>query len=404
MAMEINIPKLGLTMEEATLAEWVAAPGQAVAVDETVLILETDKVSHELAAPGAGLVHPVVAAKTVVTVGQTVGYLAADRAELDRLVNEHPAAAVAPEKDAVPEPKTPEAPATPAASAKGDRTKASPLARAMAREHGLDLTALAGSGPGGRIVRADILKALEAGPPAPEKPAAHAPRGFLTAAEEIPIRGVRKVVFQNMHQSLQTQAQLTLHTEASADRLVEVRNQINETGTLKIGYNTVFIKAVACALKRHPHINASVTGDVITVWKEIHIGLAVDVGKGLIVPKIRDAGNKTLHEIQTDINAALEAARSGALMPDDLKEGTFTVTNLGAWEIDDFTPIVNPPESAILGIGRMIEKPVVRDGRLMVGKTVALSLTIDHRIIDGAPGAAFLKTIKEMIENPIKML
>jgi pyruvate/2-oxoglutarate dehydrogenase complex dihydrolipoamide acyltransferase (E2) component len=274
----------------------------------------------------------------------------------------------------------------------------------MAREHGLDLAAIAGSGPGGRIVRADILKVLEAGPPAPEKPAAPAPHGFLTAAEEIPIRGVRKVVFQNMHQSLQTQAQLTLHTEASADRLVEVRNQINETETLKIGYNAVFIKAVACALKRHPHINASVTGDVITVWKEIHIGLAVDVGKGLVVPKIRDAGNKTLHEIQTGLNAALEAARSGALMPDDLKEGTFTVTNLGARDIDDFTPIVNPPESAILGIGRLIEKPVVREGRLMVGKTVALSLTIDHRIIDGAPGAAFLKTIKEMIENPIKML
>jgi pyruvate/2-oxoglutarate dehydrogenase complex dihydrolipoamide acyltransferase (E2) component len=215
------------------------------------------------------------------------------------------------------------------------------------------------------------------------------------------------VVFKNMHLSLQTQAQLTLETEASALEMIRLRKRLNQAAGPdgpKIGYNAVIIKALAQALKKHPQVNASVDGEVIKVWREIHVGLAVDLGQGLIVPKVRRAGEKTIPEIQAELDRLITQAKRGQLMPDDLALGTVTVTNLGAWDIDHFTPIVNCPESAILGVGRIVDKPVARDGQVVVEPRLSLSLSFDHRIIDGAPGAAFLKTLKDMVEEPLLML
>ena len=248
----------------------------------------------------------------------------------------------------------------------------------------------------------DVEAALKAAPiPAAESPSA------LTQAEEIPIVGVRRAVFRNMYASLQNQAQLTLHTEASAEGLITTRKKMNAAegkSGRKISFNALIIKAIASALKKHPHANASVVEDKIVVWRQIHVGLAVDLGKGLIVPKVRTADAKTVPQIQAELDGLLQAAREGTLSPDDLTNGTFTLTNLGAWDIDFFTPIVNNPESAILGVGRIVERPVKKDGQLVFEPHISLSLTIDHRIIDGAPGAAFLKTIKDMIEDPVLML
>jgi pyruvate/2-oxoglutarate dehydrogenase complex dihydrolipoamide acyltransferase (E2) component len=401
MAIEITVPKLGLTMEEATLVSWKFSAGERVKKEQIVLVLETDKVTFEMPSPGEGLLHPVVSPGSRIEVSQVVGYLAADRVELEKLADRYPAAKMVAPAAAV---RPAAAALEPAVPAPGGRIKASPVARAMAKAHGIDLSRIAGSGPSGRVVRADVLQAVEKGVPAKAVPApAAAALEPLAAAQELPITGVRKVIFKNMHLSLATQAQLTLHTEASAEALMRLRRRLNAAGA-KVSYNAVLVKVVAQALKQHPLVNASVEGEVIKVWRQVHVGVAMDLGKGLIVPKVRSADAKSIREISVDLDRLVEAAEAGRLALDDLTLGTFTLTNLGAWDIDDFTPIVNQPESAILGVGRIVEKPVARNGQVVVEPRMALSLTFDHRIIDGAPGASFLKTIKDMIEEPSLML
>jgi pyruvate/2-oxoglutarate dehydrogenase complex dihydrolipoamide acyltransferase (E2) component len=400
MAIEITVPKLGLTMEEATLVGWKAAAGEMVKKEQIVLVLETDKVTFEMPSPGDGLLHPVAASGSRIEVSQVIGYLAKDEAELAQLASQHPTAeGGAPPAAAAAKPAVAPAasPAMPAGA--GGRVKASPVARAMAKAHGVDLNAIPGSGPGGRVVRDDVLKAIEKGVPA----AAPAAGELLSVAQEIPITGVRKVIFKNMHLSLATQAQLTLHTEASAAAMMNLRRRLNAPDA-KISYNAVLVKVIAQALKQHPLVNATVEGEVIKVWRQVHVGIAMDLGRGLVVPKVRNAESKSIREIAADIDRLVEAAKAGSLALDDLTLGTFTLTNLGAWDIDDFTPIVNHPESAILGVGRIVEKPVARSGQVVIEPRLALSLSFDHRIIDGAPGAAFLKTIKDLIEEPALML
>jgi pyruvate dehydrogenase E2 component (dihydrolipoamide acetyltransferase) len=409
MAIEITVPKLGLTMEEATLVCWKAAAGEMVKKEQIVLVLETDKVTFEMPSPGDGLLHPMKAAGSRIEVSQVVGYLAADKAELEKLAAQYPAAETGAPTVAAAAAKPAAAADAAAPAVSGGRVKASPVARVMAKAHGLDLGLIAGSGPGGRIVRADVLNAIEKGVPARAAAPAPAPAPvagaseLLRAAQEIPIAGVRKVVFKNMHLSLATQAQLTLHTEASAEAMMLLRKRLNAAGA-KVSYNAVLVKVIAQALKQHPLVNASVEGEVIKVWRQVHVGVAMDLGKGLIVPKVRDANHKSIREISADIDRLVEAAKAGSLALDDLTLGTFTLTNLGAWDIDEFTPIVNHPESAILGVGRILEKPVAKNGQVVIEPRLALSLSFDHRIIDGAPGAAFLKTIKDMIEDPSLML
>jgi len=407
MAIEISVPKLGLTMEEATLVGWKAAAGEMVKKEQIVLVLETDKVTFEMPSPGDGLLHPVASPGSRIEVSQVVGYLAADKAELAKLAARHPAAETGGPAAATAAATQPAAaaagpPAAPAAG--GGRVKASPVARVMAQAHGIDLSLIAGTGPGGRVVRADVLKAIEKRVSAKAAPGPGAAAGeLLSTAQEIPIAGVRKVIFKNMHLSLATQAQLTLHTEASAEAMMRLRNRLNAAGA-KVSYNAVLVKVIAQALKQHPLVNAGVEGEVIKVWRQVHVGVAMDLGRGLIVPKVRNAESKSIREISADIDRLVEAAKAGNLALDDLTLGTFTLTNLGAWDIDDFTPIVNHPESAILGAGRIVEKPVARDGQVVIESRVALSLSFDHRIIDGAPGAAFLKTIKDLVEEPALML
>ncbi|MBW1680018.1 MAG: 2-oxo acid dehydrogenase subunit E2 [Deltaproteobacteria bacterium] len=407
MAIEIQVPKLGLTMEEATLVEWKFGPGERVRAEQIVLVLETDKVTYEMPSPGEGLLHPVVAAGSTIKVAQVVGYLAADEEELRALAARFPPAEGEAQTPGLPEASRPEREAEQASRHQQKRVLASPLARAMARDHGLDLARIQGSGPGGRIIKADILKALES-KPAPEsaqpRTTAAGAGALLSVSEEIPITGIRKVIFRNMHLSLSSQAQLTLHTEANAAAFLDLRARMNKTGAPKVSFNAIMVKIVAQALKQHPRINASVEGDAIKVWGQIHIGVAVDLGRGLIVPKVRYADTKSVREISAELEKLITAAQSNTLGLDDLTMGTFTITNLGAWDIDHFTPIVNHPESAILGVGRIVHKPAVEREAVVVQPRMALSLSFDHRIIDGAPGAAFLKTIKDLVEDPLLML
>lgn len=412
----ITIPKLGLTMESAKLVRWEFRSGQQVKEGETVLIIETDKVTFEVPAPATGIIHPVAVEGSTCAVEETVGFIAKDRDEYEQLLEKHPTLEVEwPEEaeEMVVEAGTygtaPPRPMPTASLSGGGRIKASPLARSMARAHNLALAAIQGSGPAGRIVRADILHVLEGIPPlrearAEQRPAyPQMPPYGKDILQSIPITGVRRVIFHNMHQSLSQSAQLTLHTEASAEALTGLRDRLKREGQ-KVSFNAVLIKIAAMALREHPKINASVEGDNIQIWRQIHIGLAMEANDALIVPVVRSPDIKTIRQIDEEVSELLSKTRENRLSPDDLANGTFTITNLGFADIDYFTPIIRPPESAILGVGRIVRKPVIQDDHVVPGSCIALSLTFDHRIIDGAPAARFLKTVKAMVEEPVLMI
>ena len=402
--IEITIPKLGLTMESAKLVRWLLRSGDEVTEGTPALVIETDKVTYEVPAPASGILHPVAPEGKTCSVEETVGYVAKDQEEYERIVKQYPsseseAAEILPGEE-------PSAP-PPSGPSSGDHFKSSPLARAMAAEHNLDLSAIKGTGPGGRIVRADILAALgekaKLAAKRIEEIAEPGPSSRKEIRESIPIRGVRKIILDNMFQSLSQSAQLTIHTEASAEALVALRDRLAADGH-KVSFNAILVKTAAMALRLHPKVNASVENDMIQVWRQIHIGLAMEANDALIVPVVRTPDRKTIRDIDCEIADLIKKLRENRLSPDDLLHGTFTITHLGFADIDFFTPIVRPPESAILGVGRIVNKPVVRKDTLVPEARLGLSLTFDHRIIDGAPGARFLKTIKDMIEDPLLLI
>ena len=402
--ISIVIPKLGLTMENAKVVRWLHRSGDEVTEGAPVLVIETDKVTYEVPAPASGLLHPLAPEGKTCSVEETVGYIAKDKEEYERIVKQYPS----PEGEGAQIPAGEETPAMPPSSVpSGARFKASPLARAMASEHNLNLSSITGTGPGGRIVRADILTALgEKAKVAAKRIEELAEPGSGSRKdirESIAIRGVRKIIFDNMFQSLSQSAQLTLHTEASAEALVALRDRLTIDGQ-KVSFNAILVKTAAMALRLHPKINASVENDTIQVWKQIHIGLAMEANDALIVPVVRTPDRKTIRYIDREIAELIVKLRGNRLSPDDLLNGTFTITNLGFADIDFFTPIIRPPESAILGVGRILKKPVVKKDTLVSEARLALSLTFDHRIVDGAPAARFLKTIKDMIEDPLLLI
>jgi len=410
--IELKIPKLGLTMEEAKLVSWQYSSGDEVKKDDPIFTIETDKVTYEVPAPADGIIHPVAKAGETYAVEETVGYLAESREEYERLIKEHPTGAGAVEGPAPLKEKQPVAEkAPPGAVPPGMRIKASPLARKMAASHGLSLAELKGTGPGGRIIREDVLMALERGESAAEEEPL--PRtldkGFpgKAARETMPITGIRRAIFDNMFMSLSKTAQLTLHTEASAEALVELRARLNKQVSgeeARFSYNAILVKIAAAALRQHPRINASVDGDEIRVWQQIHIGVAMESEDALLVPVVRNPDLKSFSEINRELNELIKKTKANRLLPDDLANGTFTISNLGFADIDHFTPILRPPESALLGVGRIVEKPVVKEGEILSQSMLSLSLTFDHRIIDGAPAARFLKTVKDIIEDPLLMI
>jgi pyruvate dehydrogenase E2 component (dihydrolipoamide acetyltransferase) len=396
----VTIPKLGLTMESAKLLRWNFSSGNEVREGDIILVIETDKVTYEVPAPASGIIHPMAQEGKECAVEEVVAYIAKDREEYDQVAAQYPLLTPDEKPGAAAEATAQSS----TAQGQGLRTKASPLARAMAKEHDLNLQLIQGTGPGGRIVRADILRALEN----KAKEAVRRIEGLnelmdKEISESIPIRGVRKIIFENMHMSLSQSAQLTLHTEASAEALVALRERLSGDGE-KLSYNAVLVKTVAMALRLHPKVNASVENGAITVWKQIHIGLAMEANDVLIVPVVRRPDTKTIGEIDAEIGELILKLKENKLSPDDLVNGTFTITNLGSWDIDHFTPIIRPPESAILGVGRIVKKPVVKRDAVVPEQRLALSLTFDHRIIDGAPAARFLKTIKDMIEDPLLLI
>ncbi|MBW2206469.1 MAG: 2-oxo acid dehydrogenase subunit E2 [Deltaproteobacteria bacterium] len=409
--IELKVPKLGMTMESAKLLSWKCRSGDLVKKEDVLFVIETDKITYEVPSPADGIAHPAAQAGKTYAVAHVVGYLADDRNEYDALARDYPAQDLPPERPSGRKEKVQAEGAAPPPVSRGpeERIKVSPLARRMAADHNLELGRIMGTGPGGRIVKKDILMVLESLPSPPGEARADTLQEDVRVysgnevAESIPIEGVRRVIFDNMLLSLTRSAQLTLQTEASAEALLSLRNDFQENGT-KISFNAILLKIAAMALRRHPGTNASVDGDLIRVWKQIHIGLAMEAEGNLVVPVVRSADHKTIGQIEGEIEVLLEKARENTLLPDDLAHGTFTLSNLGFVGVDHFTPIIRPPESAILGVGRMRKKPAVRGDQVVAEVRMGLSLTFDHRLIDGAPAGRFLRTIKEMIEKPALML
>lgn len=374
MAVEVILPKLGMTMTEGTIVRWFKKEGEEVQRGESLFEVETDKAVLEVEAPASGILGKIVVPEGAkVPVAQVVAIIV------------EPGEPVPEVEVAPPPPAIEPAPAP-------ERVKASPAARRLARELGIDLSTVVGTGPGGRIVRKDVERAAverEVAKPAPG------------VAEVIPLTGVRQLIAERMARSARTVARVTLTTEADATMLVELRQRLREEfGEEAPSYNDFMVKIVAKALREHPHLNATLSEEGIRILEAVNVGVAVDTERGLLVPVIRDADKKSLMEIVRESRELVEKARAKAISPDELSGGTFTITNLGMYEVDAFTPIVNLPECAVLGIGQIVPKPVVREGRVCVRQMMCLSLSFDHRLVDGGPAARFLQRVKQLVEEP----
>ncbi|HEX9869171.1 MAG TPA: dihydrolipoamide acetyltransferase family protein, partial [Candidatus Tectomicrobia bacterium] len=302
---------------------------------------------------------------------------------------------------------TPSAPAAsaaqavaPSASGRREGAPVTPAARKLAEEHKIDLSRVVGTGPGGRVTREDIQKIIDAGGQAPTPAAVPASPPVSTpvpTAQSIPLRGMRKVIAERMHKSLQSSAQLTITTEVDVTQLIDRRQEVQRE--FNATYTDFIIQACAHALKQHPRMNAVLDGDTIQVQGQISVGLAVALEEGLIVPVVHNTDKKSLKDIAQEARGLAEKARAGKLAIEDVSGGTFTVSNLGMFGVDGFTPILNAPQTGILGVGRIVEKPVIYHGEIAKRSMMVLSLTFDHRVIDGAPAGAFLQTVADLLAH-----
>ncbi len=458
MAYEVILPKLGQTVEEGRIVEWLKEEGDEIQRGDVLFTVETDKAVLDVESKRKGYLRRILAGDgELLPVLTVVGIITRTEDEDYAL----PEGAVAVEEVEAPEP-VPEGPATDEPdevrteaerAARVGRIFASPRARKYAREHGVEIADVTGTGPNGRIVEQDVMDYLAAAPnvsPVAEHMAAQlgvdlrkvtgtGPRGRVVKAdvlavaeaeeaaeapepaiaeveeapspitgERVPLTGVRKVIAERMHASHTTTAPVTLTMEVDATEFTAARerlkaNLVDKLG-FNIGYNDLLIKVVAQALRRFPYVNARLVDDEIVHLEAINIGLAIDTERGLLVPNVPDADAKSLIEVAMAVRDLVDRARKAALTPDELSGGTFTITNLGMYEVDAFTPIINAPETAILGVGRIKAVPAVVDGEVAIRQRMWLSLTFDHRLVDGAPAARFMQYIKRLIEEPYLLL
>ncbi len=415
MATEIKIPRVGMAVADATIIEWQFKEGERVEERQIVVVIETEKVRTDVESPTAGFLHIMMNENETAAAGQVIGMLAETREELAKIQKERPARKPVEAAKTAEASKAEAAPAREAAPVAGEeeRLRISPVARKLAEEHAIDITQVTGTGPGGRIVREDIERAIAAKKVAPAAarpataPAAGA--GERKAKQTIPLTGMRGTIAERMHRSLAISAQLTAMGEIDMGEIARLRNNlVAQESTLgtRITYSDILVFAIARVLRNHPRINASIVDKEIKVWEDINIGVATALEDGLIVPVVKHADRKSLVEISKEVKTLVEKARENKLSGDEISGGTFTLTNLGAlgsgWTFE--TAIINQPESAILRIGAITERAVVRDGQIVARPTMTYSLTYDHRVIDGAVAARFLANLISVLENPTLLL
>ncbi|WP_027183186.1 dihydrolipoamide acetyltransferase family protein [Desulfovibrio inopinatus] len=444
MAQQVIMPKWGLTMKEGKVARWLKAEGDPVKAGEALFEVETDKITNSVEAPADGVLFQIIVPEGEVAKVQAVLGVIAEAGETLEKV----AGGAAPEASAAASADAPAASAAPAAASSGEFVKAMPAARKLAKElgvdlstvtgtgrdgaitskdvqdsadsafaginaspkaiefarkKGVDLSLIEGTGEGGRITKADILRAMN---PATDTPAAAAP-----AAEKdtiVPMEGVRKLIADNMQASLNSAAQLSVFVELDVTEMVRLRSTLlarnKRNADYRLSYNDIISYATCRALKRHPIVNSTLQDDGIHLHKHVNLGIAVALPNGLIVPNVKKADTFTLEELKTEIRDVAGRARSGGLSMDELGGGTFTISNVSMLGVDGFTPILNPPQTGILGVGRIVEKPAVKDGEICIRSMMTLSLTFNHMTTDGAPAMSFLRELGDMLENPGLMI
>jgi len=484
MPTEIIMPQLDQTMTEGKVGKWLVKEGESVSKGTPIVEIETDKVVNELEAPVDGVLSQIVALEgSKVPVKGVLAIIASQGETIKQNRNR------VFQKNSVSATTTERIKSSPAAkklaqqygvdlnqlrgSGPGgriviedvqryidngrrdasiqtsERIKASPLAKRLAIEHGIDLATITGTGPGGRIVRDDVLKSVETKiPPAPfikggvegisdkgeikgvTEPPQVSPAAIEIPTERVvPLTGIRQIIAERMAQSAHTAAIVTLNTEVDVTSLVEMRGRLNENSEstgVSVSYTDLLVKIVALALRKHPMLNSTLSEDGIHILEQINIGVAIALDEGLIVLVVRDADKKGLSEISKEIEEMVQKARNKSLTPEAVHGGTFTLTNLGMFGVDTFTPIINPPQCAILGVGRIVKKPVVsnvvcvglsnttikksideykaNENEIVIRSMMGLSLSFDHRIVDGAPAAKFLQTISQLIAEPYLMV
>jgi pyruvate dehydrogenase E2 component (dihydrolipoamide acetyltransferase) len=438
MAQIVRMPKLGLTMTEGTILRWLKKEGEEVKQGEPLLEIETDKVTLEEEAPASGILKKILAPEgSVVEVGKEIAIIGGEDEPLPELGEVDKANAEFEGAGAGSEPVPAEAET--AKDGVGGKVKASPAAKRVAREHGVDLRMVTPTGPDGRIVEKDVLAFVEsrkvrATPVAKkiaqekgidlsliEKPEGEriTKRDVMEAVEAassakqeysvIPWTGMRKVISEKMTKAKAEIPHFYLTLEVDMSKVLELREKllpkVQEMSGTKLSINDILIKAAAVALAEFPVVNSSAGEEGILVKNRINIGLAVALENGLVVPVVKDADKKGLARISKETAELIRKAREGKLLPDDYQGGTFTISNLGMYDIEEFSAIINAPESAILAVGKIMKKPVVTENdEIAVRPMMKLTLSCDHRVIDGALGARFLRRIKQLLEDPIEML
>ncbi len=442
MAQQVIMPKWGLTMKEGKVVRWLKSEGDSVEAGEPLFEVETDKITNSVEAPASGVLAQIVVHEGEVAAVQAVLGVIAAPGETPEKIAGGTAAPAAAAADAAPA-----AGAAPAAASSGAFVPAMPAARKLAKELGVDLSTVTGTGPDGKITKADVQKASESIPgvnaspkavefarqkgidltqitgtgeggkitkadilramnPAASKPAAAGPA--VPQDTIVPMEGIRKIIADNMKASLDSAAQLSVFVELDVTEMVALRKTLLDRNKrdpeYRLSYNDIIAYAVCRALKKHPVMNSTLQEDGIHLHPYVNLGIAVSLSNGLIVPKVKNADTYTLEELKTKVRDVAMRARKGGLDMDELSGGTFTISNVSMMGVDGFTPILNPPETGILGVGRVVEKPGVKDGQICIRQMMTLSLTFNHMPTDGGPAMTFLRELGDMLENPALMI
>jgi pyruvate dehydrogenase E2 component (dihydrolipoamide acetyltransferase) len=449
MITKVVLAKLSPTMEEGTIVKWNRKEGDRVKVGDVLAEIETDKANMEMEALGDGVLRKIlVPAGGKAPVGALIGVIADPKEDIEAMLKEAPGNGGAPSTSQPasarptqpttpaqadvpatgasvaeqnrpgpsPAPPPPPPPAPPAPAGPGGRVKASPLARSMAAQRNVPLESLAGSGPGGRIIKRDVEGYLASPPPPPAPAAPQAPPAAARPARPqipvpsvppgtaIPLTGMRRTIAKRLAESKFSAPHFYVTVEIDMDAAVSLREQLVQGEDVKLSYNDLVLKACAKALTRFPTVNASWTGEAIQTHAEVHLGVAVSLPEGLITPVVRNADHKHVVEIAREVKDLAARARDKKLKPEEFTGSTFTVSNLGMMDVTEFTAIINPPESAILAVGAVRKVPVVKDDQVAVGHRMKVTLSSDHRVVDGALAAQFLAEVRRLLENPVSLL
>jgi len=414
----ITMPLLSDTMKEGVIAQWNFKVGDTIKSDDAIADVETDKATMEVTAYADGtLLYVGLEAGEAAKVNDIIAIVGPAGTDITPLLNQKSAPAKAETAEAPKADSAPTATAAPVSSAANDdaRVKASPLARKIAKDKGINLSDIKGSADGGRIVKKDVESFVPAAATPATTAAAAAPATETKAITlptyvgeerytEKPVNQMRKTIARRLAESLFTAPHFYLTVSIDMDNAMVARAQINEIAPVKVSFNDIVVKAVAVALKKHPAVNSSWQGDKIRFNEHTNIGVAMAVEDGLLVPVVRFADGKSLSHISAEVKDFAQKAKAKKLQPADWEGSTFTVSNLGMFGIDEFTSIINSPDGAILSVGAIQAVPVVKNGAVVPGNVMKVTLGCDHRVVDGATGAAFLQTLKALVENPVRLL